>query len=154
MDRKKVIGHLGILRTWCAVNPAYGLGLDVEDCGRAVGWLDDAIGMMKAEGERETTSSVSGEAAATEGLTGPASLETAHSAVSRALAVPKGEGSGEAQAAVVHGWWIIDTAFGNDVMSNGRMVLCSECGQGRLTGKTNYCPNCGAKMDGERRDGA
>ena len=51
-------------------------------------------------------------------------------------------------APVVHGRWIIDTAFGNDVMSNGRMVLCSECGQGRFTGKTNYCPNCGAKMDG------
>ena len=48
----------------------------------------------------------------------------------------------------VHGRWVIDTAFGNDVMSNGRMVLCSECGQGRFTGKTNYCPNCGAKMDG------
>ena len=48
---------------------------------------------------------------------------------------------------VVHGRWFIDTAFGNDVMSNGRMVLCSECGQGRFTGKTNYCPNCGAKMD-------
>jgi GH25 family lysozyme M1 (1,4-beta-N-acetylmuramidase) len=38
------------------------------------------------------TSSVSADGAATEGLTGPASLETAHSAVSRALAVPKGEG--------------------------------------------------------------
>ena len=57
--RENVIKHLGILRAWCAVNPAYGRGLDVEDCEKAVGWLDDAIGMMKAEGERETTSSVS-----------------------------------------------------------------------------------------------
>lgn len=76
MDREKVIGHLGILRTWCAVNPKYGMGLDVEDCAKAVGWLDDAIKMMKAAGERETTSSVSGKNAAT---------------------FPRGEGEGEAQ---------------------------------------------------------
>lgn len=51
-------------------------------------------------------------------------------------------------APVVHGKWIPDTAFGNDIMSNGMAVLCSECGQGLFRGKTNYCPNCGAKMDG------
>ena len=43
------------------------------------------------------TSSVSAEGAATEGLTGPISLETAHCAVSRALDVPIGEGSGETE---------------------------------------------------------
>lgn len=51
--RKNVIVNLCILRTWCAVNPDYGMGLDVEECGKAVGWLDDAIGMMQAEGEGE-----------------------------------------------------------------------------------------------------
>ena len=42
--------------------------------------------------------------------------------------------------------WIVDTAFGNDVMSDGNMVICSECGQGTTCGKTNYCSNCGARM--------
>lgn len=53
---------------------------------------------------------------------------------------------------VVHGKWIPDTAFGNDIMSNGMAVLCSECGQGHFRGKTNYCPKCGAKMDGGDAD--
>ena len=39
---------------------------------------------------------------------------------------------------VVHGRWI-----------DG--MRCSECGQVDWT-KPNYCPNCGAKMDGERKD--
>ena len=47
--REKVIGHLGILRTWCAVNPKYSMALSVNDCDKAVGWLDDAIEMMKAQ---------------------------------------------------------------------------------------------------------
>jgi hypothetical protein len=29
--------------------------------------------------------------------------------------------------------------------------LCSECGY-FTTMRTHYCPNCGAKMDGERKD--
>ena len=50
MDKRKtVIVNLCILRTWCAVNPDYGRGLNVEECEKAVGWLDDAIGLMNAE---------------------------------------------------------------------------------------------------------
>lgn len=45
------------------------------------------------------------------------------------------------------GRWIVDTAFGNDVMSDEQMVICSVCGKGIFWGKQNYCPNCGAKMD-------
>lgn len=42
-------------------------------------------------------------------------------------------------APVVHGRWIDE--------------VCSECGQYVYRGDArNYCPNCGAKMDGERRD--
>ena len=47
---------------------------------------------------------------------------------------------------VVRGKWIIDRAFGNDVMSNEQMVICSVCGKGIFWGKQNYCPNCGADM--------
>lgn len=41
---------------------------------------------------------------------------------------------------VVHGQWI----------GSGYDFSCSNCGvyQTYLTGRTNYCPNCGAKMDG------
>lgn len=54
---------------------------------------------------------------------------------------------------VKHGRWIVDTKFGNDVLSGGKMVTCSCCGKGgRFDGGSPYCSNCGAKMDGERRD--
>ena len=48
---------------------------------------------------------------------------------------------------VRRGHWIIDRKFGNDVMSGGEMVICSECGEGFFWGKPNYCPNCGTRMD-------
>lgn len=47
---------------------------------------------------------------------------------------------------IQHGRWIVDQKFGNDVMSGGRMVICSACGKGAFD-KHNYCPNCGARMD-------
>ena len=50
-------------------------------------------------------------------------------------------------AEIKHGRWIVDTAFGNDVMSDEQMVICSECGKGIFWGKQNYCPNCGSRMD-------
>ena len=55
---------------------------------------------------------------------------------------------------VVHGRWIIGTGE-NALMRGYRM--CSVCGeiiktQYSLYGMLNYCPNCGAKMDGERKD--
>ena len=40
---------------------------------------------------------------------------------------------------VKHGEWLLD----------GR---CSECLANPLTTHKSYCPNCGTKMDGERRD--
>ena len=46
---EKAVGHLQILRTWCAVNPDYGMGLTAEDCVKAVEWLDDAIALLKAQ---------------------------------------------------------------------------------------------------------
>ena len=47
---------------------------------------------------------------------------------------------------IKRGHWIVDTAFGNDVMSGEQMVICSVCGKGIFWGKQNYCPNCGAYM--------
>jgi uncharacterized paraquat-inducible protein A len=48
---------------------------------------------------------------------------------------------------VVHGRWIYHD---DDIMP---WVSCSECDVCTdSTNKTPYCPNCGAKMDGERRD--
>lgn len=54
-------------------------------------------------------------------------------------------------AEVVHGWWI----DGED--DYGSYVTCSIC-KDEFTNWdadcaiTNFCPNCGAKMDGERKD--
>ena len=50
---------------------------------------------------------------------------------------------------VVHGRWEERYA------PNGKYVAwdgfyCSVCG--KQAAKSNYCPNCGAKMDGERKD--
>ena len=45
---------------------------------------------------------------------------------------------------VVHGRWIDAREYCGDYM-------CSNCDALYGTNKFNYCPNCGAKMDGERR---
>ena len=48
---------------------------------------------------------------------------------------------------VVHGRW-------HTVARNGLdFIECSECHYGKPTAyRFRYCPNCGAKMDGERKD--
>ena len=47
---------------------------------------------------------------------------------------------------VVHGRW--DTIwYGTD--SRGNVVKCSVCGYRKFDTTDNYCPNCGAKMDGD-----
>lgn len=45
-------------------------------------------------------------------------------------------------APVRHGRWLVDGRTG--------MSFCSECQDYAVEADTNYCPNCGAKMDGER----
>lgn len=50
---------------------------------------------------------------------------------------------------IKRGRWIIDREFGNDVMSDEQMVICSVCGKGIFWGKQNYCPNCGSRMVNE-----
>ena len=56
MDKlEKVISNLAILRTWCAVNPNYGIGLSVNDCQKVVAWLDDALELLKAQEPRVMT---------------------------------------------------------------------------------------------------
>lgn len=57
-------------------------------------------------------------------------------------------------APVVHGRWIHNP----DYESWAEMYMCSACNRNALTDGdyrhklSNYCPNCGAKMDGEEQD--
>lgn len=58
---------------------------------------------------------------------------------------------------VVHGEWERTQFVGKSGFYNLRDVICSECKTvcSFLYDKNtpmNYCPNCGAKMDGERKD--
>lgn len=52
---------------------------------------------------------------------------------------------------VVHAYWIPQKE--NHEFKEAWMK-CSACGYpvSMWTGNTNFCPNCGAKMDGERRE--
>ena len=54
---------------------------------------------------------------------------------------------------VVHGYWVLLDECANEG------VYCSVCHKKVYSAnyanqkiKSNYCPNCGAKMDGERKD--
>ena len=57
---------------------------------------------------------------------------------------------------VVHGRWVMTlyttTSKRGRVISNQKFA-CSVCGYGNGRKQSNYCPNCGAKMDGKRREG-
>lgn len=54
-------------------------------------------------------------------------------------------------APVVHAYWIPQKE--NHEFKEA-LMNCSACGYpvSRWTGNTNFCPNCGAKMDGERKE--
>ena len=61
----------------------------------------------------------------------------------------KGEPTIEAEP-VRHGRWIIDTVHKEEIYVHP--VKCSACGQDSVLEfgtMTDYCPNCGAKMDGD-----
>ena len=48
-------------------------------------------------------------------------------------------------APVVHGWW---EYIGTD--EKGHIFICSNCrNRIGLDAETDFCPNCGAKMDGD-----
>ena len=56
---------------------------------------------------------------------------------------------------VVHGEWLRYGEDGNPNSIDTCIWQCDQCLEtyyGRTTRIANYCPNCGAKMDGERRD--
>ena len=55
-------------------------------------------------------------------------------------------------AEVVHGKWLFKHNPITDPKGYFIRIVCSECNL--HTGqKSNYCPQCGAKMEGERREG-
>lgn len=56
-------------------------------------------------------------------------------------------------ALVVHGRWS-DAGFGELPKHAPYGWACSACGGISFNNEYIYCPNCGAKMDGERKDGA
>lgn len=51
---------------------------------------------------------------------------------------------------VVHGRWEL---YGADKRGRGGVFLCTACSRCRPT-KSEYCPNCGAKMDAKENDNA
>ena len=52
-------------------------------------------------------------------------------------------------APVVHGRWVTHYRSGTSV-TEGYVSTCCDMWNNR---KSDYCPHCGAKMDGERKDG-
>lgn len=60
---------------------------------------------------------------------------------------------------VKHGEWLVKTFQMGNSISLGSSIKCSECGHREdrgpawniAQGISNYCPNCGAKMDRERK---
>ena len=58
---------------------------------------------------------------------------------------------------VVHGRWEEDEVEAGDPYDGNSVycfdvMRCSVCGECFDVSAYNYCPNCGAKMDGERKD--
>lgn len=55
-------------------------------------------------------------------------------------------------APVRHGKWIEMRADYEGGDGSLMSTYCSECGRDMGIGKANYCPNCGAHMDGEKEE--
>lgn len=53
--REQLVSGLQILRTWCAVSPDFGKGLSIDDCHKAVEWLDDALELLNEQEPRVLT---------------------------------------------------------------------------------------------------
>ena len=56
----------------------------------------------------------------------------------------------EAEDELKHGRWV--ERCHKNILGDFFRLHCSECGEDKPNSThTNHCPNCGAKMDGERR---
>ena len=50
---------------------------------------------------------------------------------------------------VKHGRWVRDAVYVDETTGEPCLAwFCNQCGEPQMVG-TNFCPNCGAKMDGE-----
>ena len=50
---------------------------------------------------------------------------------------------------VKHGRWVQDAVYVDETTGEPCLAwFCNQCGEPQMVG-TNYCPNCGAKMDGK-----
>lgn len=52
---------------------------------------------------------------------------------------------------VRHGKWIHEVRYTIDSLHSYQQYRCSECDMTYIT-NTKYCPNCGARMDAERKE--
>lgn len=51
-----------------------------------------------------------------------------------------------------HGTWTERYMEDDECRFTRHRWYCSECGKWQCYGKSDYCLNCGAKMDGERKE--
>lgn len=50
---------------------------------------------------------------------------------------------------VKHGRWVRDAVYVDETTGEPCLAwFCNQCGEPQMVG-TNFCPNCGVKMDGE-----
>ena len=59
------------------------------------------------------------------------------------------DGFNKAKSEVKHGEWKIKK---HKIFGNSYDYVCSVCGCDYALAEYNYCPNCGAKMDGDKHD--
>lgn len=79
---------------------------------------------------------------------------TALMGIGKTMETISGERLAEMLGVLKHGKWLKrnnENYSPFDPCSSENICICNQCGY-ETDLETNYCPNCGAKMDGERRE--